>query len=318
MGQMGVAAFFLVSGFIIPATLEKNNNLKLFFLNRILRIYPLYIAIFIINFCFFFFFEKRTIYIFIDNLLINIVGLLFFLQTYLQHRFAVIDTVPGSWTLLLEACWYFLFAVLYYFKVNKDHKSIFYSSNLILLCLSILTLIIEKRLPIGIVGLLFSCVLGLTAFRYYKNEISFQRYIYYTASSLINLLIAFIVNFYIFENTRFTFISVFISWSMGFLIFYISFSYIHQVKESIIIKSIFIKLGLISYSLYLIHPTVIKISNLMELSNINAILFTIIISILLAFTIYYLIELPAINLGKKLAGLLFKKHLQSKQVKQLS
>ena len=45
LGETGVVAFFLVSGFVIPLSLEKTANFKVFWLHRALRIYPLYIVV---------------------------------------------------------------------------------------------------------------------------------------------------------------------------------------------------------------------------------------------------------------------------------
>ena len=42
LGQFGVVAFFLCSGFIIPASLERNGSLRRFWKGRFFRLYPLY------------------------------------------------------------------------------------------------------------------------------------------------------------------------------------------------------------------------------------------------------------------------------------
>lgn len=42
LGQLGVMVFFLCSGFIIPATIERNDSLKTFWISRFFRLYPLY------------------------------------------------------------------------------------------------------------------------------------------------------------------------------------------------------------------------------------------------------------------------------------
>ncbi len=41
-GEYGVFVFFLVSGFIIPASLEKRGSVRAFWVGRVLRLYPLY------------------------------------------------------------------------------------------------------------------------------------------------------------------------------------------------------------------------------------------------------------------------------------
>jgi peptidoglycan/LPS O-acetylase OafA/YrhL len=43
LGQYGVFVFFLVSGYIVPASLERKGNVKAFWVSRAFRLYPLYL-----------------------------------------------------------------------------------------------------------------------------------------------------------------------------------------------------------------------------------------------------------------------------------
>src|ERR1700756_3411902 len=43
-GQYGVFVFFLVSGYIIPASLERKGSVKGFWIGRVFRLYPLYLV----------------------------------------------------------------------------------------------------------------------------------------------------------------------------------------------------------------------------------------------------------------------------------
>src|SRR5215469_9701730 len=44
-GQYGVFVFFLVSGYIIPASLERKGNVRSFWISRAFRLYPLYLVV---------------------------------------------------------------------------------------------------------------------------------------------------------------------------------------------------------------------------------------------------------------------------------
>ncbi len=44
-GRAGVFLFFLVSGYIIPASLERHGSLRAFWVSRVCRLYPLYLAV---------------------------------------------------------------------------------------------------------------------------------------------------------------------------------------------------------------------------------------------------------------------------------
>src|SRR5215469_6079063 len=43
LGQYGVFVFFLVSGYIIPASLERKGSVRGFWISRTFRLYPLYL-----------------------------------------------------------------------------------------------------------------------------------------------------------------------------------------------------------------------------------------------------------------------------------
>jgi len=44
-GMYGVLVFFLVSGYIIPRSLERHGDLRTFWIGRVFRLYPLYLAV---------------------------------------------------------------------------------------------------------------------------------------------------------------------------------------------------------------------------------------------------------------------------------
>src|SRR6202161_3380500 len=43
-GQYGVFVFFLVSGYIVPASLERRGSVRSFWVGRVFRLYPLYLV----------------------------------------------------------------------------------------------------------------------------------------------------------------------------------------------------------------------------------------------------------------------------------
>ncbi|MEU7893296.1 acyltransferase [Nonomuraea sp. NPDC049152] len=45
LGIYGVMVFFLVSGYIIPASLERRGDLRAFWISRVFRLYPLYLGV---------------------------------------------------------------------------------------------------------------------------------------------------------------------------------------------------------------------------------------------------------------------------------
>ena len=47
LGIFGVILFFLISGYIVPASLERRGDVRAFWVGRIFRIYPLYLTVFV-------------------------------------------------------------------------------------------------------------------------------------------------------------------------------------------------------------------------------------------------------------------------------
>src|ERR1700683_3416697 len=44
-GQYGVFVFFIVSGYIVPASLERKGSVRSFWVSRVFRLYPLYLLV---------------------------------------------------------------------------------------------------------------------------------------------------------------------------------------------------------------------------------------------------------------------------------
>lgn len=139
-GQLSVQLFYMISGFLISFILTERKsykNIKDFYLNRFLRIYPIYFLTSLITLLFYLFShylgnEKNSFLIFYENeikiisivILSNIViffqDLLFFLgiennsfvflRNYLNSEIILTNglIVPQSWTLALEFSFYII------------------------------------------------------------------------------------------------------------------------------------------------------------------------------------------------------------------
>jgi peptidoglycan/LPS O-acetylase OafA/YrhL len=96
-GNLPVAAFFLLSGFVLEGSLKRLSPVS-FLINRTLRIYPVFIVAFFAHLC-----------------LIATLGGLVPSVTLIWRNFLLIDSVavmPISWTLLFEVRYYILVAAL--------------------------------------------------------------------------------------------------------------------------------------------------------------------------------------------------------------
>lgn len=292
-GQVGVVIFFLVSGFIIPFSLERSRSYQQFFVNRAFRIYPLYFFVILLQLVLIFSHIRQLS----EGSTWFTIGLshLFFAQEYfpLSSRWSE-NLVMGSWTLFIEAVWYVLFASLFFLKLK--HNRILWLAISFFLLVSVAGFILEKRLPMGRMGMLYNCILGLHAYRYFKSEISYRFFLSGFLAGFAVLVFGLWVAFGHFISDSFTFGCVLISWSLAYSIFGFFFAFRNQTLR--FFESGLSFLGTISYSVYLMHFTILML--VMHYFEPSPMLFlaTIVVVVLVSKLSYTWIEKPGIDFGK--------------------
>src|SRR3712207_1801113 len=106
-GEFGVIVFFVCSGFIIPASMERRGDLKEFWIGRVFRLFPLYLAVVAVGL---FLFSTRWAspgagYRVVSDSLINTTMLQVFTNRPL--------VIGASWTLGYEMVFYLTMTVLF-------------------------------------------------------------------------------------------------------------------------------------------------------------------------------------------------------------
>jgi peptidoglycan/LPS O-acetylase OafA/YrhL len=113
-GQYGVFVFFLVSGYIVPASLERKGSVRSFWISRAFRLYPLFLVALVLSY-----FAQLTRH---GNLagagqhpVASIASWLLMLQNLLTG-----PNVPNvAWTLSFEMAFYILLAALYSWGIHR-------------------------------------------------------------------------------------------------------------------------------------------------------------------------------------------------------
>jgi peptidoglycan/LPS O-acetylase OafA/YrhL len=288
LGETGVVAFFLVSGFVIPLSLERTRDFGLFWIHRALRIYPLYVTVFIVTILVK---EGGDIHS-IRGWLLDGLSHIFFLQEYLRQE----NFVGGSWTLFLEMVWYIAISVLALIYLNKRPN--------VLVCLSLLISVLAQiacafghHVPMGRLSMLICCVFGLVCYRREQGDISDRNFFVLFGLLIFIIALNLFVGFKLFPsaNPSVSFQTAIDSWALAAVIFFIPF-FMRQI--ALWDHSTLSFLGRISYSVYLLHGIILML--LISMHGVGLIVVAFVVTLGLSTLTYQFIELPPIRFGHSL------------------
>lgn len=246
-GVDAVHIFFLISGFVIPLTFSKNYqnsnesiNIRNYYLNRALRIYPLYFL--------------SLLLAYIDSFYFNIINLpednLFLKEDILKNIFILFHEKGSyinsvSWTLDFELRWYLAVPLIFYIKNlwNKNKKL-----NILIILTITLYLFIE------LIYLYYAKYNSLQNYEFYLGK-----YILYFISGY--LVFEFFINLniktnknYFFYGVIFIFIAFIFPDTPTVIFFLISIYLCFTIKYDNKFDKI---CGDLSYPVYILHMPVI-------------------------------------------------------------
>ena len=291
-GPFGVDIFFLISGFVIPLSLE-NTTRRDFVIKRFFRIYPTYF----IGFSFIIlmvalsslFFKNPFPYSLYEIIIHSFVGLRDILDT------KNIDLV--IWTLELELKFYLLCLILFPL-FQKKSTIIFIVPFILFIILLTINLIYSWNTSYPI-PLLIYMFIGTVFYYNLKNKIS----IFYMMSLILSLLTLYIYIFYLLALPiiGFEYVKIIsVSGIYALMIFYLSYIFRDKFRYNSIIAFI----SSISYPFYIIHSIsgyiIIFILVKQGINPIIAITIAIIFLSSIAYLIHKFIEEPSIRFAKKL------------------
>jgi len=235
-GSMGVNMFFMLSGYLIIGSLARHGNIKNFMINRIIRIYPVFLTLHIVLFLFGPIINYEwlgdvsiTQYIagFISNLLL------------LPGIFDLPIAQKNAWSLSYEFLFYIVSALFFLITLKIKKKSLKYISLSLLTALSVVVIYNHPTALFFILGVIV----------YYSQDLIKSKY-QYKKYYFLNGVILLPVIFYIYDaGNSFAIVPLILSLIMFWVV-------VNQegLLSKILKTKVFQFLGTISYSLYLIHP----------------------------------------------------------------
>jgi peptidoglycan/LPS O-acetylase OafA/YrhL len=290
-GKFGVVLFFMVSGFIIPFSLDdaRADGLRVFIIRRIFRLYPAYwvslagaaATAIILGF-------PLSLTQFAVNM------------SMLQGFFRVGDVLPVYWTLLIELIFYSLCAVLFHLGVLRRIRVLSgMSLGFLLLALPMAWArwYTGATLPVAL-PLSLSLMFSATLWRHYlrDRDIRARRHalallsVFLVSMPLISLL-AYNRNFG-FGETWYRYNNTYVLAVAAFLLF--SFRWRLQNRALVWV-------GQISYSVYLFHGLLLLLyGNLLLTSSFIFAHIAAYVSLTLAlsYLVFIAVEKPGVRLGK--------------------
>ncbi|WP_152058528.1 acyltransferase family protein [Aliarcobacter butzleri] len=217
----GVPIFFLISGFLITMSYERNSNIKNYIQNRVLRIFPgLYVNIFLGVIILYYFGYLQFNLEFFSWLMAQLTIVQFY-NAEMFRGFGV-GVINGSlWTISVELSFYILLPLL--FLVLKKQKVFFIIIGLVSFIIwnydfnSAKDVFINKLIHVSILPYIFLFIIGICFYKFFDNVksyienkfgvwsiafIIFNIIVYYFSlenNYFINILKWFIFSFFIFS-----------------------------------------------------------------------------------------------------------------------
>ena len=302
LGCFGVALFFLISGFVISLSLEKQNSVS-FLVARVFRIYPLYLV----------------------GLALTMLSIFAFTQYLgLEYSYTIVDYLKqGSllgdwfwlpsidgivWTLEVELKFYLLICVIHAMRRLNSARALLATAagmclfNILvsnryglLLQTSIIRYRIVYILAMSFVYLIYMFI-GVCFYNFYKKYWDLKK----TIVAVVSLYLLYIAALLNGVDTGINNIYL-TSYTLALLLF----AGCYAMQERIRYNRLFQFFGDISYPLYVVHGVngyiLMSVLDMVGVDPYVSVAVTMGLSILLAYVLHRLVELPSNMFGKKIA-----------------
>jgi peptidoglycan/LPS O-acetylase OafA/YrhL len=288
----GVPVFFVISGYLISASYERNSNLKEYFKNRVLRIFPglwccVFLTIILFSITGVSFFNKQVI----AWLPCQLAGLIYTPQFLKNFGFG---SYNGSlWTIPLELQFYIILPIFYkLIPKNKLNNGLIVFLVIFSLCnigyqLAHFSGKLDKLMYYSFVPNIFLFLMGVVFQRYklYNSKLIYNKAHYWVALYLVISLV--ITDYFVL-----TYVSLFINFSLAICVISLAYTLPDTAKK-------ILRGNDISYGIYIYHGLILSIVMQEKLSSWVNIYVLIGLTYIVAYLSWILVEKPFIQLKKK-------------------
>ena len=292
-GRFGVVAFFLVSGFIVPRSLEQRGDVKAFWTSRFYRLFPPYwFSLLFIGFL------PIAGVTGLTN--VNLGSPMPWIAnlTMLQGFVHIPDINPVAWTLGLEMVLYFAITIAFMRGFLK--QTWFIATTLLALIGAssiLLPTVFHVRFPAGAAAVFGSIVAGLALFRWFSGDLKKTDGLLITGLCIAVTVASSMVNYSpvrsLADPLQPTQFCAILSAITG----YVFFLGMLKLRDRTFPKWT-LWLGRISYSLYLLHPIALALVP-HNGNTLVTVLLQLAVSIGLAWFGYECIEVPSVDMARK-------------------
>ncbi|MBD8518350.1 acyltransferase family protein [Plantibacter sp. CFBP 8804] len=281
LGRVGVVAFFLVSGYVIPMSLQ-SQSLKVFLTRRFFRLYPVYwiaLAIYcLINI---------NAGVFADENLMTVMANIFMIQGLL----GLASILPPAWTLSIELLFY---GQAVGAQIMNRLRLIALSgwcwlALYLILCLA--ARLLNRDMPVTFALLLFVAAVGNSVYR--RDQGTTSLLVPYLIAAAVVIPVGSVLSVDG-EWPPFTYT---ISTFAGFALFFAMYAIRNRQFSSVVIK-----LGAISYAVYIFHPIIADLIQILPaISGWLAVGLNFVLVLVVGLAVHRYVELPFIGLGRRIS-----------------
>jgi peptidoglycan/LPS O-acetylase OafA/YrhL len=291
LGKLGVALFFMISGFLIPATLRNpGSSLKAFVINRVFRLYPAY-------------WVSILAFLAVEVYWLSLPGVgwkeVWINVSMLQGFFGVPNLIGGYWTLQIELIFYFSCGVLFLLKYLEKHEALIVAALAGGLACAVMRSVSGKELPVALFLALALMFLGDMVREYENGRVPAGR-LTTMALAVAIVLVPICLAGYQEAGSRYV-----ATYWLAMLVFFGAFRVRIRASRS---RASVRTAGLLadcSYSVYLLQsPIGLHVGRHVYETSGNALLATawaVASTYAAAYLVFRLVEQPCIRLGRNLA-----------------